>query len=233
MRCEVCQRLKHLHANDLKEWNEPPVGCGLMDNPDDLPERDLPWSAYSPADLRPQIDMAVPLAQVAELSALLRDFPSLFSLHPGHTSLVQHHIPTPPGQVIRTPLRPLPLMRWEAIDKEVEEMLALGVIVPSHSDWRSPIVLVPKPDGSIHFCVDFWEVNCIAKFDAYPMPRTDVLLDRLGSAKILSALDLTKRYWQVPVADEEKKTPSQPHGACSTSEPCPSTYTGLRPPFND
>lgn len=49
-------------------------------------------------------------------------------------------------------------------------MLQLGFIELSNSIWRSPIVLVPKPDGSIHFCIDFREVNTVASFDAYPMP---------------------------------------------------------------
>ena len=41
----------------------------------------------------------------------------------------------------------------------------------------SPIVLVGKKDGSIRFCVDYRKVN------AYPMPRVDELLDRLGMAR--------------------------------------------------
>lgn len=158
----------------------------------DLPEGKLPWSSQGPAALHSQVDPVVNPKQAKELEALLQEFPSLFSSRPGRTSLITHHIPTMPRQVVRTLLRPLPWMRWEVIDKEVDDKLALGVIVPSHSEWHSPIVLVPEPDGGIRFCVDFWEVNLIAKFDAYPMPRTDVLLNRLGSAKNLSALDLTK-----------------------------------------
>lgn len=74
-------------------------------------------------------------------------------------------------------------------------MLKLGVIEPSASAWRNPIVLVPKPDGSVRFCIGFREVNKIAEFDAYPMPRTDVLLSRLGEAQYIMAVDLTKGYW--------------------------------------
>ncbi|XP_054827921.1 A-kinase anchor protein 12-like [Eublepharis macularius] len=73
-------------------------------------------------------------------------------------------------------------------------MLQLGVIEPSRSPWRSPVVLVPKPDGSVRFCIDFREVNRIAQFDAYPMPRAETLIDQLGTARYLTALDLTKGY---------------------------------------
>ena len=38
--------------------------------------------------------------------------------------------------------------------------------------------------------------------DPYPMPRIDELIDRLGKEKFITALDLTKGYWQVPVAPE-------------------------------
>ena len=65
---------------------------------------------------------------------------------------------------------------------ELKAMLDLGVIEESHSAWVSPIVLVNKPDGATRFCVDYRKVNSVSTFDAYPMPRVDELLDRLGTA---------------------------------------------------
>lgn len=64
----------------------------------------------------------------------------------------------------------------------VANMLRLSVIEPSKSAWRSPIVLIPKPDGLIRFCIDFQEVNKWAKFNAYPMPQEDVLLEQVDKA---------------------------------------------------
>ncbi len=90
-------------------------------------------------------------------------------------------------------------------------MLELGVIEESHSDWASPIVLVPKTDGSARFCVDYRKVNAVSKFDAYPMPRVDELLDRLGAARFYSTLDLTKGYWQIPLSPLSKEKNSLHH----------------------
>ncbi|KAI2647466.1 Retrovirus-related Pol polyprotein from transposon 17.6 [Labeo rohita] len=64
--------------------------------------------------------------------------------------------------------------------------------------------MVPKPDGTLRFCNDFRRLNEVSEFDGYPMPRVDELLDRLGRARYISTLDLTKGYWQVPLTESAK-----------------------------
>ena len=75
------------------------------------------------------------------------------------------------------------------------------------------MVLVKK-DGTWHFCVDYRRLNSVSRDDAYPMPRIDDLIDRLGGAKFITTLDLTRGYWQVPVsdADREKTAFATPFG---------------------
>ena len=78
----------------------------------------------------------------------------------------------------------------------------------------SPVVLVPKPDGTYRFCNDFRKLNEVSVFDAYPMPRIDELIERLGPARFISTLDLTKGYWQVPLTKlswEKTSTPIPVH----------------------
>ena len=81
-----------------------------------------------------------------------------------------------------------------------------GLIEPSTSDWASPIVLIKKEGKSMRMCVDYRRLNSVTKMEAYPMPRVDELIDRLGKAKYITTLDLTRGYWQVhvPVAAKDR-----------------------------
>ncbi len=201
------------HLNLLKRWNEgTSVGlAAVVSNEDDLgPEAALknhPFALVSGGDhLSPR--------QLTDLARLQADFADVFSPLPGRTDLVQHHIETLPGEVARSRPYHLPEHKKNVVREELKAMLNLGVIEESHSDWASPIVLVPKTDGSVRFCVDYRKVNAVSKFDAYPMPRVDELLDRLGAARFYSTLDLTKGYWQIPLSplSKEKTAFTTPFG---------------------
>ena len=55
----------------------------------------------------------------------------------------------------------------------------------------------------------------MAKVDAYPMPRIEDTLDKIGPVEVITTLDLVKWYWQVPLSPQSKKlTVSQPPLAC-------------------
>ena len=75
------------------------------------------------------------------------------------------------------------------------------------SPWSSPIVLVPKKDGSSRFCVDYRRLNSVSRKDVYPLPRIDDILDTLGQTKFFSSLDLCSGYWQIEMhPDSRSKT---------------------------
>ena len=42
---------------------------------------------------------------------------------------------------------------------------------PNDSDWSSPCILVPKPNGSYRCCLDLKQVNTLSTSDSYPFPR--------------------------------------------------------------
>lgn len=88
---------------------------------------------------------------------------------------------------------------------ELQEMEKAGIIEPSESEWSAPMVIVKKKDGSVRICIDYRRLNQVTKFDAYPMPRIDSILDSIGVAQFITTLDLAKGYWQVPMSPEDRE----------------------------
>ena len=102
-------------------------------------------------------------------------------------------------------------------------MLSPGIIRKSNSPFASPIVIVKKKNGSNRICVDYRKLNKLTGADPEPMTTAEDLFQRLGKSKYNSKIDLSKGYWQIPVAEKDiKKT------AFVTPD---GTYDFLRMPF--
>ena len=124
---------------------------------------------------------------------------------PGRTNKIKYRIPTTDSTPIRQkPYRIKPTKKKEVIE-ELEELIRNRVVEESTSGWASPIVVVQKKDGSNRLCIDYRKLNARTKFDAYPMPRIDEMLDAVGQSQYITTLDLAKGYWQVPLAEEDKE----------------------------
>ena len=152
--------------------------------------------------------------QREQIKELLSHFPSVTRNTPGITHKMIHRIRTTDCVPIRQKPYRIPQAYREEVLKELEEMEKQGIIEKSESEWASPLVIVTKKDGGVRLCVDYRKLNQETKFDAYPMPRIEELLDEIGKAKFITTLDLAKGYWQVPLAkeDREKTAFTTPNG---------------------
>ena len=136
--------------------------------------------------------------QKEKIKQLIRTFPGVFSDQPGRTTKLQHQIKLLPGSqpYNSPPFRYAPARR-QVIEDNLKEMTDQGIISPSQSPWAAPVILAPKKDGSLRFCIDYRKLNTMTVRDAYPIPRIDDTLDSLQEAKFVSTLDLRSGYWQV------------------------------------
>jgi len=193
------------HVNMLRQWHEPEDTTLLtVDAGDEQQDQEdvIIWNDTEEGE--PAISQQITPDQCRELRLLMKKYSDVFDNKPGSTTLAEHRIETGSAKPVRQPPYRLPQAYRETVQKDLQAMEENGIIEPSNSEWASPIVLVPKKDGTIRMCVDYRRLNSVSEADAYPMPRIDELIDRLGGAKYLTTLDLTRGYWQVPVAQDAR-----------------------------
>ena len=157
------------------------------------------------------LNLATPGLENAEIKEklrdLIRDYRDVFSLpsDPLGTAVgVEHRIDIGDAKPFKISPYKIAPHKLEAVREEIREMLEKGVIVPSKSPFSSPIVMVPKKDGSNRMCIDYRKLNDLTVKDAYPLPRIGQTIDALQGAGVFSSLDLASGYWQIPVAAEDR-----------------------------
>ena len=96
-------------------------------------------------------------------------------------------------------------VKQQYLKEEVQYLLDNDFVEPSHSNWSSPILLVPKPNGTYRMCTDYRKVNSHTKTDSYPIPRIDDCIDKVGQSKYVTKFDLLKGFWQIPLTDRAKE----------------------------
>ncbi|RWR98496.1 hypothetical protein B4U79_13970, partial [Dinothrombium tinctorium] len=103
--------------------------------------------------------------------------------------------------------RQIPLALKNKVEKELERLEKAEIIEKvSYSDWASPIVVVPKPDGSVRICGDFKQtVNPQLHIEQYPLPKPDDVMLSLAGGQRFSNLDMRDAYFQLKLDEESKK----------------------------
>ena len=161
--------------------------------------------------------------QQKEIMDTLVRYTEVFSDIPGKTDMIEQKIELTDNNPVRSRPHPLPYALRENLKRKIEDILSLGIIRESNSPFASPIVIVKKKDGSDRICGDYRKLNKLTVADPDPMITAEDLFQRLGKSKYYSKIDLSKGYWQIPVAEEdiEKSAFITPDG----------TYDFLRMPF--
>ncbi|GBM42570.1 Transposon Ty3-G Gag-Pol polyprotein [Araneus ventricosus] len=137
---------------------------------------------------------------------LLKEFPSITKLpNPNqpvkHTTV--HHIVTKGPPVVAKPRRLAP-DRLKIAKSEFQNMMHLGHLRPSKSNYASPLHMVPKK-GTLDWrpVGDYRALNSQTLKDKYPIPCIADFTAELHGSKIFSRIDLIKAYHQIPIHPED------------------------------
>ena len=93
-------------------------------------------------------------------------------------------------------LERLPIKKFKYAREEFNQMMQLGNIRPSSSNWASPLHLVSKGNCAWRACGDHRALNAITRPDRYPIPHITAIIQ---GKSIFSKIDLTRAYNQLPV----------------------------------
>ena len=96
------------------------------------------------------------------------------------------------------------LAKRQAAQNEIKAMADKDLIEESSSTWSSPVLILPKRDGSIRFCIDYCKLNKVTSPDSQPLLRFDESLDALRGSKLFSTLDLQSAFHQLEMAKSSR-----------------------------
>ena len=185
---------------------------GPPDGSDDL--EDLPSCHPKESVSDVKISDTLSADEQRQLRELLQSFDDVITDLPGNCNLTKHRIILTDETPIASRPYPVPYAVRESLDREIEEMLRLGVVRPSESPYASPVVIVKKKDGSNRICIDYRKLNKITVADPEPMPMIKDAFQNLGHENFFSKLDLSKGYWQIEMDERDiAKTAFVTHNA--------------------
>ena len=114
-------------------------------------------------------------------------------------------------------LRKMSEDRAEGAKSEVNRLLEAGVIRPiDYPEWLANVVMVRKPSGKWHMCIDFTDLNKVCPKDEFLLPRIDTLVDTTTNSEMMSLLDGCSGYHRIWMKkeDEPKTSFITPSGIC-------------------
>lgn len=124
------------------------------------------------------------------------------------TSSTKHAIETKDDIPVFTKSYRYPECHKSEVKKQIDDMLAKGIIRPSNSPWSAPIWIVPKKlDASgtrkWRLVVDYRKLNEKTIDDRYPLPNINEILDKLGRCTYFSTIDLASGYHQIEMKQSD------------------------------
>ena len=114
-----------------------------------------------------------------------------------------HRIETGSNPPVFAKPRQLSEEKFKAAREGFHALQSLGIIVPSESEWSSPLHLVPKSNGEYHPCGNYRALNSITKTDRYPIPNINSFSSRLANKTCFSKIDLTSAYHQIKLHPDD------------------------------
>ncbi|XP_038064022.1 uncharacterized protein K02A2.6-like [Patiria miniata] len=143
-----------------------------------------------------------------KLDAMLSEYPELFQEEIGELKGITGKLNVRNNaQPVFVKTRQVPYALRPKVEAELTKLERQGIISSvESSDWATPIVPVPKPNGGVRICGDFKvTVNPNLNMERYPLPRVEDVFANLSGGQRYSKLDLRQAYLHMVIDAESRK----------------------------
>lgn len=137
----------------------------------------------------------------ARINEILSSNADVFAPKVPPTPCAEHRIITEPDtQPIASPPYKIAGQILEALQKETDDLLEDDIMeMECESPWSAPVIIIPKPDGSMRLFVDYRGLNAVNINGSYPIPMTNHILHAVKRTKCMKILDLKSGYHQTEI----------------------------------
>ena len=83
-------------------------------------------------------------------------------------------------------------------------MVDLDIIelIKKPTDWVNGLVIIEKPNGKLHICLNPQPLNNAIKHECLHLPTAEEIFSQMSGACFFSNLDASLGYWQIKVDEE-------------------------------
>ena len=207
MQEKLSQRKRIFHINILRKWHTPSAASLLADLTSAQDEIPLWKEDTEIQDNSPVISHKLDKGRKTQLQALLDDFNDVLSDKPGRTNIAEHKIETRSASPVR--LQPYRLPHAYRDTASPQRVTRDG------AEWNNWALNERMGCSNCPSQEERWYPSLLPRLQETELlipnqcipnaMNIDELIDRLGQTKHVYALDLTRGYWQVPLAENARE----------------------------
>ena len=83
-------------------------------------------------------------------------------------------------------------------------MLNEGIIEPSNSPGRAPVVVTKNKEYKKCMAIDYSQtIHTYTQLDAYPLPQMDEFINKIVRYKAFSTVNIKLAYHQIPIHEDD------------------------------
>ena len=125
----------------------------------------------------------------------------------GHTDSYVHHIELTDTKPVFNKQFPLSEHAIRFLREHIKEMVRIGILESSQSQWNSCCFVVPKPSGAYRMVIDLRSVNEKTVPAIHNGATVDDIMKRLANIKLqmVSSCDVLKGFWQIPLDPKSRE----------------------------